>query len=237
LTSLALITGASRGIGAATAHRFAAAGWNLQLLARSSDDLDAVAASCRAQGISVACTTADLGDAARVAPAIHSLLEQAGCPDLVINNAGAGLTAALAETSLEQWQWLLQLNLTSIFQVCSTLLPQLRRKGGGLIINVSSHAARKAFPGWGAYCTSKAALEAFSRCLAEEERCHGIRVSTLTLGSVDSSLWDSPTVRADFDRRAMLPTDRVADTLLQIAQHPPQLLLEDLTLMPASGAL
>jgi NAD(P)-dependent dehydrogenase (short-subunit alcohol dehydrogenase family) len=104
--------------------------------------------------------------------------------------------------------------------VCSTLLPQLRRKGGGLIINVSSHAARKAFPGWGAYCTSKAALEAFSRCLAEEERCHGIRVSTLTLGSVDSSLWDSPTVRADFDRRAMLPTDRVADTLLQIAQHP-----------------
>jgi short-subunit dehydrogenase len=72
--------------------------------------------------------------------------------------------------------------------------------------------------------------------LAEEEGSHGIRVSTLTLGSVNTPLWDSPTVQAAFDRQAMLTQEMVANTLLQMAQTPPQLLLEDLTLMPASGA-
>jgi len=73
--------------------------------------------------------------------------------------------------------------------------------------------------------------------LAEEERGHGIRVSTLTLGAVNSPLWDTPTVQASFDRDAMLSLEHVASTLLHMAQQPPQLLLEDLTLMPAAGAL
>jgi NAD(P)-dependent dehydrogenase (short-subunit alcohol dehydrogenase family) len=136
---------------------------------------------------------------------------------------------------LERWQWLMQLNLTSVFQVCQALLPSLRQ-GGGRIINVSSHAARHAFPDWGAYCVSKAALASFSRCLAEEERAHGIRVSTLTLGSVNTPLWDSETVDSSFDRRAMLTPARVAETLLFLAQRPLQESVDDLTLMPAAGA-
>ena len=131
----------------------------------------------------------------------------------------------------------MQLNVTSVFQVCQAVLPGLRARGGGLIVNISSHAARSAFPSWGAYCTSKAAVQALTRCLAEDERQHGIRFSTLTLGAVDTPLWDTPTVQADFDRCAMLPVAKVADTLLHIAQQPPQLLLEDITLMPAAGAL
>tara|TARA_B100001939_G_scaffold172968_2_gene149007 strand:- start:1112 stop:1825 length:714 start_codon:yes stop_codon:yes gene_type:complete len=237
LSSTALITGASRGIGAATAKRFAEAGWNLQLVARSADDLESTAQACRAHGVVVHTICVDLSDPAAIPAAIAELQQQGGTPEVVINNAGAGLTAPLAEVSLEQWQWLLQLNLTSVFQVCSALLPALRSAGGGLIINISSHAARSAFPGWGAYCTSKAALQAFSRCLAEDERSNGIRVSTLTLGAVNSPLWDTPTVQADFDRCAMLPVTRVAETLLQMAQQPHQLLLEDITLMPAAGAL
>ena len=182
MSSTALITGASRGIGAATAKRFAEAGWNLQLVARSADDLESTAQACRAHGVVVHTICVDLSDPAAIPAAIAELQQQGGTPEVVINNAGAGLTAPLAEVSLEQWQWLLQLNLTSVFQVCSALLPALRSAGGGLIINISSHAARSAFPGWGAYCTSKAALQAFSRCLAEDERSNGIRVSTLTLG-------------------------------------------------------
>jgi NAD(P)-dependent dehydrogenase (short-subunit alcohol dehydrogenase family) len=104
-----------------------------------------------------------------------------------------------------------------------------------LIINVSSHASRNAFPDWGAYCASKAALASFSRCLAEEERGHGIRVSTLTLGSVNTPLWDSETVQSAFDRRAMLAADEVANTLLFLAEQPHQQVVEDLTLMPAVG--
>jgi len=110
------------------------------------------------------------------------------------------------------------------------------RPAGGLVINVSSHAARHAFPGWGAYCTTKAALASFTRCLAEEERPHGIRACTLTLGAVDSPLWDSSTVQSDFDRRAMLPLEQAAAALLHLAQQPATQVIEDLTLMPATGA-
>ena len=110
------------------------------------------------------------------------------------------------------------------------------RVNGGLIINVSSHASRNAFPQWGAYCASKAALASFTKCLAIEEQQHGIRACTLTLGSVNSSLWDTETVQSDFDRNAMLSVEDAASAILHLAQQPPNQIIEDLTLMPASGA-
>lgn len=232
-----LITGASRGIGAAAAHRFAEAGYGLQLLARPSADLDALVASLTAAGHRVEALPLDLADPAAIAPALADLVSRAGCPDVVINNAGMAYTGPLATMPLEQWQRLLQLNLTAVFQVCQALLPALRERGGGHIINVSSHAAHNAFPDWAAYCVSKAGLASFSRCLASEERAHGIRVSTLTLGAVNTPLWDSETVDSSFDRRAMLDPGRAADALLYLAQQPATQVVEDLTLMPAAGAL
>ena len=232
----ALITGASRGIGAAASRAFAQAGYHLLLVARSKADLDALAADLRGLGVRVETAALDLADANAIAPALQELLSRGLSPTVVINNAGAAYTGNLAEMPLEQWQWLLQLNLTSVFQVCQAVLPALRREGGQ-IINVSSHAARNAFPEWGAYCTSKAALASFSRCLAEEERQHGIRVSTLTLGAVNTPLWDSETVHSSFDRRAMLAPERVAEALLSLAQQPSSQVAEDITLMPAAGVL
>ncbi|MCT0200454.1 SDR family oxidoreductase [Synechococcus sp. CS-1325] len=231
-----LITGASRGIGAATARRFASAGWDLLLLARPSAELDLLADSLRSSDCQVGVVTADLNDADSITGAIHQLLSLGITPAVVINNAGAAYTGSLAEMTLSHWQWLLQLNVTSVFQVCQAVLPTLRATGSGLIINVSSHAARRAFPNWGAYCTSKAALEAFSRCLAEEERSHGVRVCTLTLGSVNTPLWVSDTVNGSFDTRAMLSADQAAEALLFLAQQPSTQVVEDLTLMPATGA-
>lgn len=232
-----LITGASRGIGAATARVFAQAGYSLQLLARPSEHYTALVAELRQQGTVVHAVEADLTDAGAIAPAIASLLNQGGTPAVVINNAGAAYTGSLAAMPLERWQWLLQLNLTAVFQVCQALLPALREQGRGLIINVSSHAAHNAFPDWGAYCVSKAGLKSFSRCLAEEERSHGIRVATLTLGAVNTPLWDSETVDSSFDRRAMLNPDQAAEALLYLARQPDHQVVEDLTLMPAAGAL
>lgn len=110
------------------------------------------------------------------------------------------------------------------------------RENGGLVINISSHAARNAFPQWGAYCVTKAALASFTRCLAEEERGHGIRACTLTFGAVNTPLWDAETVQSDFDRRAMLSVDQAAETLANLAMQPSNQLIEDLTLMPAAGA-
>ncbi len=231
-----MITGASRGIGAATARAFAAAGYRLLLLARPSEDFHRLTEDLQKSGTCVEKAEVDLSHPEAIAPGVLELCSRGLVPTVVVNNAGAAWTGPLSEMPLDRWQWLVQLNLTSVFQVCQTVVPLLRAAGGGLIVNVSSHAARNAFPGWGAYCASKAALTSFSRCLAEEERNHGIRVTTLTLGSVNTPLWDSETVQSSFDRRAMLSADQVARTLLFLAEQPHQQVVEDLTLMPAVGA-
>lgn len=233
----ALITGATKGIGLAASRAFAAAGYDLVLVARDRAALGALADDLSTSGAQVVVASVDLADAKALEAQIAALYPPGSAPDVVINNAGAAYTGSLVEMPLERWQWLIQLNLTSVLQVCRVIVPLMRAAGGGRIINVSSHAAHNAFPDWGAYCVSKAALASFSRCLAVEERSHGIQVSTLTLGAVNTPLWDSETVDSRFDRRAMLDASRAAEALLYLAQQPSTQVVEDLTLMPAAGVL
>ena len=205
------------------------------LTARSADQLELLSAQLSTKGVSVASAAIDLTQSDGIAAAIAGLLQQGETPSVLINNAGAAYTGDLLAMPIERWQWLLQLNVTSVMQVCSAVVPAMR-ENGGLVINISSHAARNAFPQWGAYCVSKAALASFTRCLAEEERSNGIRACTLTLGAVNTPLWDAETVQSDFDRRAMLSVDQAAETLANLAMQPSNQLIEDLTLMPAAGA-
>jgi len=207
----------------------------LLLTARSADQLEQLSAQLSTKGVSVASAAIDLTQPDGIAAAMAGLLQQGETPSVLINNAGAAYTGDLLAMPIERWQWLLQLNVTSVMQVCSAVVPAMR-ENGGLVINISSHAARNAFPQWGAYCVSKAALASFTRCLAEEERGHGIRACTLTLGAVNTPLWDAETVQSDFDRRAMLSVDQAAETLANLAMQPSNQLIEDLTLMPAAGA-
>ena len=205
------------------------------LTARSADQLEQLSAQLSSKGVSVASAAIDLTQPHGIAAAMAGLLQQGETPSVLINNAGAAYTGDLLAMPIERWQWLLQLNVTSVMQVCSAVVPAMR-ENGGLVINISSHAARNAFPQWGAYCVSKAALASFTRCLAEEERSNGIRACTLTLGAVNTPLWDAETVQSDFDRRAMLSVDQAAETLANLALQPSNQLIEDLTLMPAAGA-
>jgi short-subunit dehydrogenase len=207
----------------------------LLLTARSADQLEQLSAQLSSKCVSVASAVIDLTQPDGIAAAMAGLLQQGETPSVLINNAGAAYTGDLLAMPIERWQWLLQLNVTSVMQVCSAAVPAMR-KNGGLVINISSHAARNAFPQWGAYCVSKAALASFTRCLAEEERANGIRACTLTLGAVNTPLWDAATVQSDFDRRAMLSVDQAAETLANLAMQPSNQLIEDLTLMPAAGA-
>ena len=205
------------------------------ITARSADQLEQLSDQLSSTGVSVASAAIDLTQPDGIASAMAGLLQQGETPSVLINNAGAAYTGDLLAMPIERWQWLLQLNVTSVMQVCSAVVPAMR-ENGGLVINISSHAARNAFPQWGAYCVSKAALASFTRCLAEEERSNGIRACTLTLGAVNTPLWDAETVQSDFDRRAMLSVDQAAETLANLAMQPSNQLIEDLTLMPAAGA-
>ena len=231
----ALITGASRGIGNATAKLFARAGWDLLLVARSEDSLKSLSEELSKTGSKISYKAMDLSDPSCISSGLKELLFERDIPSVLINNAGVAWTGDLLSMPLKSWQWLVQMNLTSVFQVCASIVP-LMRNSGGLIINVSSHAARNAFSQWGGYCTTKAALASFTKCLAEEERINGVRACTLTIGAVDSTLWDTDTVQSDFNRRAMLSVEQVANAILHLAEQPSSQVIEDMTLMPATGA-
>ena len=233
--STVLITGASRGIGRATAKAFANSGWNLLLLARSEVELERLVEEIDIKKVKVFYKSIDLSKPKNISKGIIELMKNGLTPSVLINNAGVAWTGDLLSMTLEEWEWIMQMNLTSIFQICCEVVPLMRKKGG-LVINVSSHASRNVFPQWGAYCVSKAALASFTKCLAEEERKNAIRACTITLGSVNSSLWDSDTVGMQFDRDSMLSVDQVAFELLHLANQPINQIIEDITLMPSGGA-
>ncbi len=233
--STVLITGASKGIGRATAKAFSNSGWDLLLVSRSEDDLESLINEIDNKEIKIFYKSIDFSNPKDISQGMVELMKNGLVPSVLINNAGVAWTGDLLSMPIEKWQWIMQINLTSIFQVCSEVVPLMREKGG-LVINVSSHASRNAFPEWGAYCVSKAALASFTKCLAEEERKNFIRACTLTLGSVNSSLWDTDTVGMQFDRDSMLSVDQVAFELLHLATQPSNQIIEDITLMPAKGA-
>ncbi|MDC3234072.1 SDR family oxidoreductase [Prochlorococcus sp. AH-716-A06] len=232
---LAYITGATKGIGRATAVTFANAGWDLILLARDLEMLEMLRDELSDTGSTINLVKCNLSNANEIDNSINESIKKYGCPDVLINNAGCAFNGNLVEMTLTKWQEIIQINLTSIFQICSLIVPKMR-KNGGLIINVSSHASYNAFPQWGAYCVSKSALAMFTKCLREEERSNSIRACTITLGSVNTPLWETESIKSDFDRSSMLSSTNVSNTILYISEQPESQLIEDLTLMPAGGA-
>jgi short-subunit dehydrogenase len=232
----ALITGASRGIGKATALAFAKAGVDLVLVSRSHPALTEIAAEIAPLGVDVQLFPIDLAAVEQVKPQIEAVVNQFPI-DILVNNAGMGYTGDLLTTSLADWQQVLTLNLTSVFQCIQAVLPTMRSREQGTIINIASIAGYQAFPGWGAYSVSKAGLIALSKTLAAEERAHGIRVVTLCSGAVNTPLWDTETVQANFDRARMLTPETVAQTILHAALLPPGAVIEELTVVPSAGAL
>ncbi len=233
----ALITGASSGIGRATAIAFAEAGCAVALLGRSSEKLQAVTAEIQQTGGQAQAYVVDLKELAQINAQITAIANEFGPIDILVNNAGIGYTNSLKDTPLVDWQMVLDLNVTSVFQVTMAVLPSMRQQKRGTIINVASIAAKQAFPDWGAYCISKSALATFAQVLSLEERSHGIRVSTVFPGAVNTPIWDTATVQADFDRSQMLTPDIVAQTILQTALLPTAAVIEELLLLPSAGTL
>jgi NADP-dependent 3-hydroxy acid dehydrogenase YdfG len=231
----ALITGASSGIGKAVALTFAKAGIDLILLGRSIDRLQPVADAALQLGVSARSYELDLGDLAAVRPGIAKIVGEVGALDILVNNAGTAYTNHLMDTPLTDWQRIIDLNLSSVLQVIQGSLPHMRQQKSGTIINLISVAGQQAFPNWGAYCVSKFGLVALSKALAAEERVHGIRVTAIYPGSVNTALWDREGVDADFDRSAMLDADTVAAAILYAATAPAIACVEELKIMPSAG--
>lgn len=231
----ALITGASSGIGKATAIAFAQQGIHLALVSRNQSVLEEVAQIAREYGVEAKAYPTDLAEVSSVKTSIAAIADEFGAIDTLVNNAGMAYTGTLADIPLADWQRVLDLNLTSVFQCIQAVLPGMRQQQRGTIINIASISGHQIFPEWGAYSVSKFGLVALSKTLAAEERANGIRVVTISPGAVNTPLWDTETVQADFDRSRMLTPEIVAQTIVYTALLPEQAVIEDLTLMPNAG--
>lgn len=233
----ALITGASSGIGKATALAFAASGIDVALVSRSQDKLDAVATAAQETGVKAKAYVLDLAKIEQVKAGIEAIATEFAGIDILVNNAGIAYTNTLEATTLSDWQQVMNLNLTSVFQCIQGILPLMRNQERGTIINIASIAGQQPFPGWGAYSVSKAALIALSKTLAAEERQNGIRVVSICPGAVNTPLWDTDTVQVDLNRSAMLTPEIVAQSILHAVLMPEQAVIESITLTPSAGAL
>jgi NADP-dependent 3-hydroxy acid dehydrogenase YdfG len=231
----ALITGAGSGIGKATALAFAKAGINLALVGRSQDKLTAVAMAAEAVGVKAKTYVVDLSVVDRVSAQIAAIAADWDNLEILVNNAGMAYTNSIGDTPLTDWQKVIDLNLTSIFQCVQGILPYMRQRQSGIIVNVSSIAAKQVFPNWGLYSVSKFGLMALTQAIAGEERANGIRVTAICPGSVNTPMWDTDTVQADFDRSAMLTPEMVAEGILYAVFAPVGAVVEELTIMPSGG--
>ncbi len=233
----AIITGASSGIGKATALAFAKTGINLALVGRSQAKLTAVAEAAEAVGVKAKTYVIDLSILDRVSAEIAAIGSDWDNIDILVNNAGMAYTNPIGDTALADWQRVIDLNLTSVFQCIQGVLPQMRQQKSGIIANISSIASKQVFPNWGTYSVSKFGLMALTQAVAGEERANGIRVTAICPGSVNTPLWDTDTVQADFDRSAMLTAEMVAEAVLYAVLAPAGAVVEEIVIMPSGGAL
>ena len=226
-----LVTGASRGIGAAVARRLAASGARVALLARQKDTLRALAEQIGHGAVGIAC---DVRDTATLARAIDQLPDLIGSvPDIVVNNAGAFFVAPAQETSVDAFAETLAINLTAPFAVVRALMPDMRSAGRGHVVNIGSIADRATFAGNTAYASSKFGLRAMHQVLRDELRGSGVRVSLVSPGPVNTELWNSvdPDHREGFTpRAAMLSAESVADAVHYVVTAPAELNVDELRL-------
>ena len=182
----ALITGASRGSGAETARAFAAAGATLCLIARSADELKAVAAELGTQTLVQTC---DISDYTSVSAAVDATIKTFGRLDIVINNAGAiEPISHLSSVDPDGWDKVIDVNLKGVFYAMRAALPHMLGRGSGTIITVSSGAAHNPVEAWSHYCASKAGAAMLTECLHLENGASGIRAMGMSPGTVATQM-------------------------------------------------
>jgi NAD(P)-dependent dehydrogenase (short-subunit alcohol dehydrogenase family) len=197
---IALVTGAARGIGLATAKKFLAEGWRVALLDVEGDLLAKAVADIGRSDDTLA-LTCDVSDASAVHAAMSGIAQRFGRLDALVNNAGIAVFAPLMETSDQDWSRVLEVNLTGPFICTKAAVPLMREAGGGAIVNITSISAVRASTLRSAYGTSKAGLAHLTKQLAVELACLGIRVNAVAPGPVDTAMAKevhTPEIRADY---------------------------------------
>jgi 3-oxoacyl-[acyl-carrier protein] reductase len=181
---VALITGASRGIGFAIARRLGQMGARVSICGRDQTKLDQAASGLRGEGIETLAIPADVARGDQISSLVQKTQLELGPIDILVNNAGTGVFGPFYEFGESEWNTVLDTNLKSVFLLCSAVVPEMIRRQTGHIINISSLAGKNTFANGAIYCASKWGLMGLSGSMAEDLRGYGIRVSAICPGSV-----------------------------------------------------
>ncbi len=227
----AIITGAGKGIGRATALAFAKAGFNLALFSRSAEDLAKVVKTIRT-GVKIITYAGDVSKTSDVTAFAKRITETFGTVKILVNNAGI-MTESEPVISLSEqvWKHVIDVNLHGVFLMTKHALPLIEKRGEGLIINIVSALGKKGTAGKTAYCASKFGVVGFSKALQEEVREKNIKVTLVYPGYVNTHLFSvlpKETQQLLPERTKMTQPETVAKLLATIAQQPPETIVNEL---------
>ena len=237
-----LVTGATSGLGRAVAVRMAAGGADVALLGRSESDLAQVAAEVTSHGRHAVSLRADLSAPAALGELVDRAAEELGQLEVLVNAAGTDVPGSADEVSVADWERVVAVNLTAPFALAKAAMPHMRRRGGGLVVNISSVAGRRGWANASAYCSTKFALTGLTQSLAAEGRRDGIRVCVLYPGAMNTNwgAFDPAQRHADPEpdgaQEESLDPAVVADLIAWMATAPGHPVLNEVTITPVHEA-
>ena len=225
---VAIVTGASRGIGLAIAQRLASMGAKLSVCARDAQKLEAAAANLRQAAPAVFAAPVDVTCADQVASYVTATGGNLGPVEILVNNAGIGYFGPTHEASEHNWDSVLDTNLKSVFLMSKAVAPQMIERRGGHIINIASLAGKNAFAGGAIYCASKFGLMGLTACMAEDLRNYNIRVAAVCPGSVSTEF----SLHKGRDHSKLLQPEDVAHAVAALVTQGPTNFMSEILIRP-----
>lgn len=232
---VAIVTGASSGIGKEIALSFAQEGARVVLVARREAKLQEVAREVLSRGGESLVVPTDVSQEMQVRPMVSEALRGFGRVDILVNNAGMGHWGPVVDFKTQDWDEVFNVNAKGTFLCCREVLPAMMEQKRGRIINISSDAGKIPFAECSAYCAAKAAVIAFSRCLALETLPHNIGVHVICPGYVDTPWYDNDPTAPDPSR--MLKAEDIAQLALYLASLPSRVLIDEIMIQPRGMAM
>lgn len=228
-----IITGASRGIGRATALRFAAEGCFLALCCRSRQNRKSLETELNEYTSDYIVRDFDISSENDVSEFVKTVTNERDRIDVLINNAGIVRTGKVEDISSSDWDEVLSVNLKGTFLMTKYSLPYI--PGGGHILNVGSNASKKGFPAWSSYCASKFGVLGFTHSLREEVRDRGIKVSSVLPGPTKTEIWN--TLEGNWDKGKMMSPETTADMIYFVVNQPQNANIDEVDIVPSGGKL
>ena len=229
---IALITGASSGIGAALSRSLCEKGYHCILAARSEDKLEKLAQSLRNDGFDCSVLIVDVGNESSV-DALFEASAKIGHVSLVINNAGLGVFSKIEASTVEDWNAQINVNLRGSFLVSRKYIPAMQKQKMGTLVFMNSVAGNFGYPYSAAYVASKFGLRGLSDSLRNELRKDNIKVISVHPGAIDTAFWDG--ISVDFPREEMLSPEMIADSVVHAIEAPGSTVIENLTIRRVGG--